>query len=132
ARPPRPRAGPGRCSPASHEGAGPGPAAGGESRGRRPPEVELRGLRPSPGVGLRADRERASRGPHRQPRGAGAMTATVPPSRAIRIVGTALGLTALLAASLLYLRFHFGMLFSAPYGEFQWPQPQLVLPREGG
>jgi len=60
------------------------------------------------------------------------MTATVPPSRAIRIAGTALGWTVLLAASLLYLRFHFGMLFSAPYGEFQWPQPQLVLPREGG
>lgn len=37
----------------------------------------------------------------------------------------------LLAASLLYLRFHFGMLFSSPYGEFQFPEPDLPVPHGG-
>jgi hypothetical protein len=36
-----------------------------------------------------------------------------------------LGWASLLAASVLYLRFHFGMLLSPPYGEFQVPQPEL-------
>jgi len=35
----------------------------------------------------------------------------------------------LLAASLLYFRFHFGMLLSPPYGEFQLPQLDLPAPR---
>jgi hypothetical protein len=35
----------------------------------------------------------------------------------------------LLAASLLYLRFHFGMLLSRPYGELQMPQPFLPAPQ---
>jgi hypothetical protein len=44
-------------------------------------------------------------------------------------VGRALAWSLLLAASLLYLRFHFGMLLSAPYGEFQLPRPELAPPR---
>jgi len=36
----------------------------------------------------------------------------------------------LLGASLLYLRFHFGMLQSPPYGEFQVPELELSAPRD--
>jgi len=45
-------------------------------------------------------------------------------------LGRLLGWSVLLAASLLYLRFHFGMLLSSPYGELQVPQP--VLPEARG
>ena len=41
----------------------------------------------------------------------------------------ALAWALLIAAGLLYLRFHFGMLQSPPYGEFQLPQPDLPPPR---
>jgi hypothetical protein len=44
-------------------------------------------------------------------------------------VGRALGWAVLLAASLLYLRFHFGMLLSRPYGEFQVPEIDLPAPQ---
>jgi hypothetical protein len=45
-------------------------------------------------------------------------------------IGRLLGWALLLAGSLLYLRFHFGMLLSAPYGELQLPQPYLPEPRD--
>ena len=44
-------------------------------------------------------------------------------------VGRVLGWCVLLAASLVYLRFHFGMLLSRPYGELQVPQPDLPPPQ---
>jgi len=43
--------------------------------------------------------------------------------------GRALGWSLLVGASLLYLRFHFGMLLSPPDGEFRLPQPVLGAPR---
>lgn len=43
--------------------------------------------------------------------------------------GRVLAWSLLLAASLLYLRFHFGMLLSPPYGELQVPQPVLPSPQ---
>ena len=45
-------------------------------------------------------------------------------------VGRVLGWSLLLAAGLLYLRFHFGMLLSPPYGELRLPQPYLPEPRD--
>ena len=57
------------------------------------------------------------------------MTTAISPAAAPRAWTRALAWTLLLAASLLYLRFHFGMLFSSPYGEFQFPEPDLPVPQ---
>ena len=47
-------------------------------------------------------------------------------------IGRLLGWSLLVGASLLYLRFHFGMLLSPPYGELQFPQPRLPPPQGSG
>jgi hypothetical protein len=53
-----------------------------------------------------------------------------PAAAAPRAWTRAVAWTLLLGAGLLYLRFHFGMLFSSPYGTFQIPEPDLSVPHD--